>query len=138
MLTCETGKNYLPKTSSKSAFQKLHMINKILKNLITSFILSLALLTVGLVIWYFMKESETSLQDILFCVGAVPIALFSIRLFGDFIVRGDLSYQLSRSVSNQPSNQRALQDVSEIKSMVKSELNWLIAGLLTWLFMYFI
>jgi len=114
------------------------MINKILKNLITAFILSLSLLTVGLVIWYFMKESETSLQDILFCVGAVPIALFSIRLFGNFIVRGDLSYQLSRSVSNQPSNQRALQDVSEIKSMVKSELNWLIAGLLTWLFMYFI
>lgn len=113
------------------------MINKILKNLITAFILSVVLFIVGLIIWYFMRESETSLQDILFCVGALPIVLFSIRVIGYFFGRGDLSYQLSRSVSDQSSNQRALQDVSEIKSMVTSGLNWLIAGLLIWLFMYF-
>jgi hypothetical protein len=113
------------------------MINKSLKNLITAFILFVVLLIVGLVIWLFMKESETSLQDILFCVGAIPVVLFSIRVIGNFFGRGDLSYQLSRSVSDQSSNQRALQDVNEIKSMAKSGLNWLIAGLLIWLFMYF-
>jgi hypothetical protein len=113
------------------------MINKILKNLITAFILSVVLLTVGLVIWFFMKESKKSLQDILFCVGALPIVLFSIRVIGHFFGRGDLSYQLSRSVSDQSSSQRTLQDVNEIKSMATSGLNWLIAGLLIWLYMYF-
>ena len=113
------------------------MINKILQNLITAFILSLALLTVGLVIWYFMKESETSLQNILFCVGAVPIVLFSMGQLGNFFGRGDPSYQLSRSVSNQSSNQRALQDLLDMKTKVKSGLNWIIAGLLVWLFSYF-
>ena len=90
------------------------------KNGIAALLLSLALLTVALIIWYFMKESEILLQDILFWVGAVPIGLFSIVLFGDFFGRGDPSYQLSRSVSSQSSNQRALQDVSDIKVKVKS------------------
>ena len=113
------------------------MINKILQNLITAFVLSLALLAVGLVIWYFMKESKTSLQDILFYVGAAPIVIFSMGQLGDFFARGDHSYQLSRSVSNQSSNQRVLQDVRDIKSKVKSGLNWIIAGLFVWLFSYF-
>ena len=113
------------------------MINKILQNLITAFILSLALLTVGLVIWYFMKESEASLQDILFYVGAVPIVIFSMGQLGDFFGRGDHTYQLSRSVSNQSSNQRAVQDVRDMKSRVKFGLNWIMAGLLVWLFSYF-
>ena len=114
------------------------MFNKIFKNLIAAFILSLALLTVGLVIWYFMKESQIPLQAILFWVGAVPIALFSIGLIGDFFGRGDVSYQLSRSVSNQSLNQRILQEASDIKSKVKSGSNWIIAGLLIWLFSYFV
>ena len=113
------------------------MINKILQNLITAFILSLILLTVGLVIWYFLKESETSLQNILFYVGAVPIVLFSMGQLGDFFGRGDASYQLSRSVSNQSPGQRAVQDVSDIESKVKSGSNWVIAGLLVWLYSSF-
>ena len=113
------------------------MFGKIFKNVLAAFLLSLALLTVALIIWYFMEESKTPLQDILFWVGAVPIGLFSIGLIGDYFGRGDFSYQLSRSVSNQSPNQRALQDVSAMKSAVKSGLNWIIAGLLIWLFSYF-
>jgi len=113
------------------------MIRKILKNGFAALLSSLALLTVALIIWCFMKESETPLQDIIFWVGAVPVGLFSLGLVGDFFGRGDPSYQLSRSVSNQSSNQRALQDISDIKSKVKSGLNWIIAGLLIWLLSYF-
>lgn len=113
------------------------MLKKILQNFITAFVLSLVLLTVGLAIRFFMKEADTSLQNILFYVGAVPIVLFSMGQLGNFFGRGDPSYQLSRSVSNQSSNQRALQDIRDIKSMAKSGLNWVIAGLLVWLFSYF-
>ena len=112
-------------------------MNKIFQNIITAIILSLALLFAGLAIWYFMKESETSLQDVLFYVGAVPIALFSISELGNFFGRGDHSYQLSRSVSNQWPGQRAVQEVRDIKSRVKSGLNWVIAGLLVWLYSSF-
>ena len=95
------------------------------------------LLTIGFVIWFFMKESKISFQDILFWVGAAPIAFFSIGLFGDLFGKGSVSYQLSRSVSKQSSNQRAVQDESDKKSSVKFGLNWILAGLLTWLVSYF-
>jgi hypothetical protein len=115
----------------------LPVIKKILQNLITAFMISLALLAVGFVIWFFMKESKTSFQDILFYVGAAPIVIFSMGQLGEFFGRGDHSYQLSRSVSSQSSNQRAVQDVRDIKSRLKSGLNWIIAGLLVWLYSYF-
>ena len=70
-----------------------------------------------------MKESQTSLQDILFRVGVVPIAMFSIGQFGGFIGRGDSSYQLSRSVTRQSPNQKALGDANDIKTRIKSGLN---------------
>ena len=98
---------------------------------------ALALLLLGWGIWFFMKSAQTSLQDILFYVGAVPIALFSIGLLGDSIGRGSSSYQLSRSVTQKTANQRALQDVKDIKSRVTSGLNWMIAGLVVWLVSYF-
>ena len=110
---------------------------KILQNIITAIILSLALLIVGFAIWYFMKESDTSLQDILFYVGAAPIVIFSIGQLGNFFGRGDPSYQLSRSVSNRSPGQRAVKDVRDIESKVKSGLNWIIAGLLVWLYSSF-
>lgn len=95
------------------------------------------LLIISFVIWYFTKESKISFQDILFWVGAAPIAFFSIGLFGDFFGKGSVSYQLSRSVSEQSSNQRAVQDESDKKSSVKFGLNWILAGLLIWLVSYF-
>lgn len=115
----------------------LLMIGRMLKNILAAFILSLVLLTVGLVIKYLMKESETTLQDTLFWVGAVPIVLFSIGLLGNFFGRGDPAYQLSRSVSNQSSNQRGLQDIMDLKSRVTSGLNWILAGLFVWFYSYF-
>ncbi len=116
----------------------IEVVWRLSRVMIAAFLLSFVLLTLALIIWFFMKESATSLKNILFWVGAVPIGLFSIGLIGDFSVRGDLSYQLSRSVSNQSSNQRFLLDVNDIKSKVKSGLNWIIAGLIIWLLGYFI
>ena len=86
-----------------------------------------------MVIKYLILDSKTSLQDILFWIGAIPIAIFSIGVFGDFYGRGDASYQLSRSVNNQSSNQRGVQDISDLKS----GLNWIMAGLFIWLYSYF-
>ena len=114
------------------------MSGKILKKILAAVILSLVLLAVGLAVKSSMKESETTLQDILFWVGAVPIVFFSIGLFGNFLGRGDPSYQLSRSVSNLSPNQRGLQDMIDVKSRVTSGLNWILAGLLVWFYSYFI
>jgi len=113
------------------------MIGKILQNIITAFILSLVLLAIGLVMKYLLTEPETTLQDILFWVGSVPIVFFTMGLFGNFFGRGDPSYQLSRSGSNQSSNQRGLQDIIDIKSRGTSGLSWILAGLLVWLYGYF-
>ncbi len=114
------------------------MIIKVLKNLMAAIFLSVVLCIVGLVIWFFMKGSETSLKDVLFCVGAVPMAFFAIKLMGGYAGRGDFSYQFSRTVSNQSSTQRVLQDASDIKSRLTSGLNWFLAGLIIMLFVYLV
>ena len=93
---------------------------------------------IGLVIWYFIKESKTSLQDVLFIVGAVPIALFTIGMIGNFSGRGNFFIQFSRSASNQSLNERAQQDISDMKSIVLSEMNWIMAGLIVWVLCYFL
>lgn len=51
------------------------MINIILKKLLVAAISSLLLFVAGLAIWYFRQESQTSLQDKLFWVGTIPLAL---------------------------------------------------------------
>lgn len=114
------------------------MVNNILKNFLAASILSVALLIVASVIWLFMRDGGTSLQDILFCVGAFPVAIFTIGIFGQYFGRADPTYQLSRSVSERSPNQRAHQDVQDLKSSFKSGLNWLLAGLVLLLICYLI
>lgn len=114
------------------------MIKKILQNLMAVLILSVALFIVGLVIWFFMKRSGTSLKDVLFCIGAVPMAFFAIKLMGGYVGRGDFSYQFSRTVSNESSTQRVLQDAGHIKSRLTSGLNWFLAGLIILLSVYLV
>jgi len=114
------------------------MIKKVTIKLFTAIISSLVLLGLGLTIWYFKRESETSLKDVLFWIGAVPIALFSIGQIGNFSGRGDFSIQFSRSASNQSLNERALHDVSDMKSIVLSGMNWFMAGLFVLLICYFV
>jgi arginine exporter protein ArgO len=109
------------------------MIAKILKKIFIAFLLSLILLAIGLVVKYLILDSKTALQDILFWIGAFPIAFFSIGVFGDFFGKGDSSYQLSRSVSNQSSSQRGVQDINDLKS----GLSWILAGLLIWFYSSF-
>ncbi len=72
------------------------MITRIFKKVFIAFILSLILLIAGLVMKYFILDTNTALQDILFWVGAIPITIFSFGVFGDFFGKGDSSYQLSR------------------------------------------
>jgi len=109
------------------------MIKRILKKTFITFLQSFVLLIIGLVIKYLVLDNRTALQDILFYIGAIPIALFSIGGIGDFLGRGDTSYQLSRSVNSQSSYQRGIQDISNLKS----GSNWIIPGLLVWLYSYF-
>lgn len=112
-------------------------MKKLLYSSLSALFSALILVLLGAVIWIFMKNSNISLQDILFYVGAVPIALFSIGVLGDSFGRGSPSYQLSRSVSEQTANKRALQDVDDVKSRVKSGLNWIVAGFIVWGVSYF-
>ena len=108
------------------------MFVKILQNTITVIVLSCLLTGAGLIVWFFMKGSGTSLKDVLFCIGAAPIALFTVGQIGNFKIRGDHTVQLSRSVSNQSLQQRAAQDMQDIKSYFKSGICWLLAGLVIW------
>ena len=113
------------------------MIDKLIKKLFAAILSSLVLMGIGLVIWYFMRESKTSLQDIFFIVGAVPIAIFALGMMGNFSARGNFSIQFSRSASNQSLHGRARQDISDMKSIVLSEMNWIMAGLFVWIICYF-
>ena len=121
----------------ESKANKPSMTQKLLQNLVTAAVLSLVLLMAGLIIWFFKKESGTSFQDILFYVGAAPIIIFALGQIGNFFGRGDHTVQLSRSVSNKSPGERGAQDILDIKSGLKSGINWFIAGLLVWLYSSF-
>ena len=113
------------------------MLSKAGRVFMTVFILSFALMMAGVIIWYFVKASGTTLQDVMFWVGAIPIALFSVGKLGAFARRGDASYHLSRSAGNASLDQRNLHEASGLRAEATSGLNWVLAGLLVWLFSYF-
>jgi len=108
------------------------MVNKLVKIIIRSLILSLILMVVGAIAYLLVKGPETKFQDILFWVGAIPIFLFTFGIFGDFFGKSDTTYQLARSTSGQSSNDRARNEMSGMNSMMKSNISWIIAGLLVW------
>jgi hypothetical protein len=103
------------------------------KKIVGAFFISLFLFAFGLFLKYIILDTEQSLQDILFWIGALPIMIFSVSVFGDFFGKGAASYQLSRTVSAQPSGQRGIQDIGDLKSGV----SWILAGLLIWFYSYF-
>ncbi len=87
------------------------------------------LLVSGFVILYFINDPAVALKDILFWIGVIPIAFFSIGTFGHFFGRGRSSSQLSR-----PSNQK----VNDQQAKTGLSLTWIGAGMLVWLISYFL
>ncbi len=108
------------------------MLKKLLKTIIRSIILSILLMGIGAIVFLFIRGPETRFQDILFWVGAVPVLLLSLSVFGDIFGKADISYQLARSASTQSSNERAHDDMLNMNSILKSHTSWIIAGLLVW------
>lgn len=107
------------------------------KHLLGSLAAALVLLAAGLVIWGFRRASGTRLPDVLFCVGALPIALFAIGQLGRFSRRGDHADQLSRPHAGPHSSRRRdLQDTSDLKTIAQSGLLWMLAGLWVWLVVF--
>lgn len=88
------------------------------------------LLVSGFVILYFIKDSAVALKDILFWVGVVPIAFFSIGTFGTFFGKDRNRNQLNRPERNQKANDR--------QTKTGFGLTWICAGLLVWLISYFL
>ncbi len=99
---------------------------------------TVVLLAVGAVVWFFVRKTDTSYQDILFYVGAAPVVLFTIGMFGDFVGRGNISYQLSRSVDDRSPNKRGADDANETTHRVLFSLKWILSGLLVWFISYFL
>lgn len=114
------------------------MIQQIRNFAVRVVLITLLLIMLSLLISYLMRESALSLQDTLFWVGAVPIALFSIGIFGNFSGRGNPGYQYSRTVMKESSNQRSVQETDDLSKRMSSNLAWVLGGLLVWLFSYFI
>jgi hypothetical protein len=55
---------------------------------------------------------------------------------GRFAGRGDVTYQMSRSVSDAMPDQRTGAVIDDLRSFGKSWLNWVPAGLFLWLGSY--
>lgn len=113
-------------------------MDNVFKTLRSVALAAMALFAVGAAVWFFMRDTRTSFQDILFWVGAGPIALFSLGFFGEFFGRGNAAYQLSRSVGKASSNDRGLQDEQDRKAKTRFSLSWMLAGGIVWLVSYFL
>lgn len=110
------------------------LVKSIVKHLLGSFAAALALLAAGLVIWCFRRASGSALKDVLFCVGAAPIALFAIGQMGRFARRGDSVHHVSRpQAGSSSSHRRDSQGAGDVKTIAGSSLTWILAGLWVWL-----
>ncbi len=96
------------------------------------------LLVVGLVILYFSKDSGVALKDILFWVGVVPVALFSIGAFGGILGINKGSDNLNRPISDRGAKRDSRRYANEQKQRTNYPLTWMSAGLLVWLIAYFL
>jgi len=111
------------------------MITKILKPIIPAGIMSLVLFSMGLLIWLFKKESGSSLQDILFFVGMVPVAFSLLALSGDSFGRANSNYLVSKTIVHKlPASRR----FTDFKSWGISGLSLFLAGVTVWAVGYFI
>lgn len=114
------------------------MNNQIAKKLFSAITISVVLIGIGLIIWYFNKESKLSLQNILFWVGAIPIALFSMGLIGNYTGALNPSSRFDRLLIEQSLKDRAQHDKLDFKSRIDSGLIWIISGILVWSVSYFV
>jgi hypothetical protein len=117
-------------------FHSERMIEQFIRSVIRVVAYGLVLLSVGTAIWYLVNEPKPSLQDVLFWVGTVSIALFSLGMCGNFSGMGSSSYQMARSVMKRSPNQRAFDDAAERQGKSASGIIWVASGLLIWLISY--
>ncbi len=108
------------------------MLNRILKMILAALLSAGLLLLLAVVLWWLKHGDGVLFQDMLFWVGALPIVLFTLSSMGRFSGRGDVSYQLSRTISDATPEQKTGALIDELKSQGKSSLNWVLAGLLLW------
>ena len=114
------------------------MIQKIKHYLLQVLMKAIILAMLALIIWYVARSSTLTYKDTLFWAGALPIALFSITIFGSFSGRGDPEAQFSRSVLRRSPNQRSIDEHSELTSQTSKGLSWFLGGLVVWFFSYFL
>jgi hypothetical protein len=104
------------------------MIERLLKNGFAVLRTGLMLLIAAVAIWLFVKGSGTPIQDVLFCVGAVPIVVFSVGVFGGYLKRNETWRSPGRSVDRRSPHKRASQDMEGTTPGIQSGLNWVLAG----------
>ena len=100
--------------------------------------LTLLLVMLSLLISYAAGDSALSLKDILFWIGAFPIAFFSITSLGGISGRRGRKDQSTQAISNQSPEQRLRPGRSAATKPMTSGFAWVIAGLLVWLVSYVI
>ena len=114
------------------------MVQRIKNYLLWVIMKAVILIMLGLIVWYLARSSTLTFKDTLFWVGAIPIALFSVTIFGSFGSRGDPEAQYSTSVLKKSPNQRAIDEQRDLSTQSSKSMSWLLAGLLVWLFSYFL
>jgi hypothetical protein len=111
------------------------MIRKISNILISSAIMSVALILTAFIISYFVTYPPAT---ILFIAGAIPIVIFGPGLFSGstsgVIHTPKVIYRLVDSLG--PHKKRSPTDGS--RSRFEDSLSWVLAGLITWIVSYFI
>jgi hypothetical protein len=89
--------------------------------------LVLALLATG--VWFVARQA-VSLSDAFFWTGAVPTLFGTIGSFGAYSGRGDVNFQMSKTVFRESSADRAMLEIEDLKLWQSSTWHWLGAGVL--------
>ena len=113
-------------------------IQQIKETAVRILMITLFLVMLSLLISYIMRDSGLSLRDVLFWVGSVPIAFFSVSIFAPLSGRGWRKHESRGTPSNQSPEQRGSGKSSYTAKPISSGIAWFSAGLLVWLVSYVI
>ncbi len=114
------------------------MRQRINKYAVRILMLSLLLVMLSLLISYATGDSALSLKDVLFWVATVPIAFFSITILGGISGLGWRTDKSTEATSSQSPKQKLPPGSGAAAKPMKSDISWIIAGLLVWLVSYVI
>ncbi|MEP4546186.1 MAG: hypothetical protein ABJ000_08405 [Saccharospirillum sp.] len=107
------------------------MKNRYVKFLVESAAYTLGLLLIGAAVWFWLKDSGITYQDVLFWIAIAPIGLFCLSLFGRVASGESAEYQISKTTINGSGISKSADELRDEDAAFGTLVKLLVPGVMT-------